>query len=892
MSFASCLADALARGDITQEEHDEYAGKFRATARGIGGEAARSAIQKELDIQAEMAQRRRMLDVEAMDRLVKDLGQFRTAAGKKDLMRAAEALFEDFGYAGYPSVRFIGEALIGHFHSEMAEFLDHFARKTFWSNASVVGGRQNKADMADVQKALFGETAPPVAQGLAQAATHVMEMARQLFNRYAGDTIPKLEDWGGPQSHNSDAVIRAGGFKGKPAEARQAWGKFIDPLLNWEKIRDPFTGEPFGKIPPPDRRNAILGHAWDTIVTDGLIDRAPAARRVAGQSVATSRSDHRFFVFKDAESKNRYNVEFGAGDFFNQIMDHIHGMARDIALMQRFGPNPAARLEWIKQQIDLEAAKAATGKPSLIEGYRNTEVLAKAQAAKNTLDGYYEQYRGARAAQGWMTLAGTILRNNSLGSLLGSSVIAHTSSNWLIQTFARKLGGIPAANVIPEVLTSFQRAAKDEILRAGLDVENGMCHLGSGARQMGALAKAANWSRWLPDRTTNLTGLIAVVDANKAATYRGIMSHLADMQGTDWESLPAPLKRKLVGYGLRKPDWQMAQMAQQYRPVVGSAGWLTPRAIYDLARTRPVDVLRAFGRTDLAQFMPDRPSGLSAQAEATAERLAHESMLKLFGYMHGEREVAVPQHSMRMKQAIQGRQSGNQYIDALRQSAGMFKGFVGSMMLTQAQARAHMWARSKIGATAYLAAFVASMTLMGMLTLQLKQLAAGKDALPMNPFTRAGMQNWARAILTSSSFGIYGDFLASDVDSYGRGVLETLAGPAVMLPIDAATGAWDMAQGRLLGGKQHKKPISEVASDTTLRFLKGNTPMLSTAWYARAAFQRILLDGLQYEMDREAHVKQRRSEDRLRKETGQYMWWRPGEVLPSRAPRLVTTPPP
>lgn len=903
--FEKCLGDMLARSDISQEEHDYFVGKLRARMRsGIRPATVQTELQKELDIKAAQVQRIRMLDVDAMDKLVRDLGQFRAPSrdpkyqgqgGRKDLMDAAYSLFEDFGYAGYPSVRFTKEALIGYFHSEMADFLDHFARKTFWSNASVVGGRQNTADLVDVQKALFGETAPPTAQGLAQAATHVMELARNLFNRYSGDTIPKLEDWGGPQSHSADAVIRAGGFKDNRDAAKENWSVYLDKRLNWLKMRDPLTNEVFEKIPPIERRMAILGHAWHTIITDGKVNRTPQARMSPGQSVAMSRSDHRYFVFKDATSKAEYNREFGAGDLFSQIMDHIHGMASDIALMQRFGPNPAARVEWIKQTIEHEAALAAGGEPSQIEGYDHKHVQDKATAAMEVVDGYYEQFRGSNAAQGWIRLAGTILRNNSLGSLLGSSVIAHTASNWLVQTFARKLGGIPAANVIPQVLNSFQHAAKTEMLRAGLDVENAMFHLGSGARQMGALAKAANWSRWLPDRTTHLSGLIAVVDANKAAVMRGMMSYLADMKGKDWGNLPEPFKRKLVGYGLRAPDWSLIQLANTYTPVVGSAGWLTPREVYDLARTRPADVLRIFGRTDLAQYIPGQnATGLSIRAMETAEHLAFESMIRLFGYLHGEREVAVPQHSMRVRQMVVGRPSGSATWNELRQSVGMFKGFIGSMMLTQYQAFSHEWARSRFNATANLAALMASMTLMGLLTLQLKQMRAGKDALPMNPFTRAGMQTWAHAMLTSGSFGIFGDFLASDVNSYGRGPLETLAGPAFMLPVDAILGTWDLAQGRLglLKGPSHqKKPVSEVISDRVMKFLKGNTPIASTLWYVMTAYNRLVLDPLQHAIDPEAQVKWRRQQERTHKETGQYMWWEPGHMLPSRLPRLITKAP-
>ena len=334
MSFESCLRDAAARGEIDNDEAESIIARFRSDARTMGREGARTKAAADMAARAAQKRRQDMLVVAAHDKMVRDIMSFRDHKGRTNLFEAGNSLFEDFGYAGFPSARFIGEALIGHFHAKMADFLDHFARKTLLGNASLTGGRMNKADLADIRRAFYGEKVPPAAQGLADAASSVFELARQLFNERAGDTIAKLDKWS-PQTHNPDAVIRAGGFVGKPDKARQYWSQFIDPLLDWTKIRDPFTGELFGRTPGLERRVAILGHAWDSIVTDGRIDRAPQARRIGGPNIANSRSDHKFFFFKGADAQMTYDRQFGGGDVYTQIMDHIHGMARDIALMER-----------------------------------------------------------------------------------------------------------------------------------------------------------------------------------------------------------------------------------------------------------------------------------------------------------------------------------------------------------------------------------------------------------------------------------------------------------------------------------------------------------------------------------------------------------------------------
>ena len=886
--FENCIRDHAGMGKIDPEDAENLLNKIKVDAKSMGPGAAQMKALTEKEISAKIGRLQDLLQNKAWDNIVKDLLQYRRPDGKTDLFSAGASLFEDFGYAGYPSARFIGEALIGHYNGKLADLLEHFGRKTLYSDGSMIGGRKNKADLDDLQSAMFGNKAQnPVTQALSDSVMQVMEELRQHFNEYAGGTIGKLENWGGPQSHDPTAVGRAGGVKNNPALAKANWSKFIDERLDWSKMRDPATGELFGKPPAADSRNAILGHAWDTIVTEGASNITPGGARQGSSTVAASRSDPRFFVFKDAESKRDYNREFGSGDVFNQIMDHIHGMSRDIALMQRFGPNPTATIEKIKSLYDFEAARHRTGKPSQLGRFTNRDtIMARADREKKMLDAYYEQYRGAGEAKGWLALSGTILRNNAMGALLGSSAIAHATSNWYIQTMARYLGGIPMAQTVPQLLTSFQKATKAEILRAGLDIENGAFHLGQGARQLGALQKAANWSRWLPDRTTHWGGLIPIVDANKAAFHRGTMSVMADLHGTAWAGIPQRIREKLNGYGLRENDWKIIQLADLYEPDVGSAKWLRPTEIDKVWQDHPEEVLKLGGRADLAQFAPGAGgSTLTPEAMESARKIARDVMLKFRGYMNGEREVAVPQSSMYGKALIEGGVDPNTWRGQLWKSAGMFRGFIGSMMLTQFQGMQHELSRSKSSGAAYIGAFAIGMSIMGLATLQMKQLSAGKDLLPMDPRTPMGRATWAHAILTSGSMGIFGDFIASDATSFGRGPLETLAGPGVTIPLDIAQGTLDLVRTKMTGA--NKKPWRGIISDTLQRTLKSNTPTLSTLWWARAAYQRIVLDQLQFLMDPDAHRKQRQAEERLDKETGQHMWWKPGHMLPSRFPHFA-----
>lgn len=880
MAFLDCIRDAEARGEISREDADDLRLRYQGFHAATGSaSAARDRLQEELAREGAQQRRQQAMMIVARDRIIDDISKYRAPNGDKDMRAAMYSLFEDFGFAGYSNARFVGESYMGVIHAKMAEFLETFRRKTLTKNGSLIGGRMNKPLLEDVRKAAYGETTSPEAQALYESFAESAEMMRQAFNA-AGGLIPKREDWGMPQSHNADAVIRAG--KGKtPQDARTNWVNFINPLLNWEKMFDPLTGEFYPPNLPESRKNAILGHVWETIVTDGHINRTPNMQRFGTGSVANSRLDHRFLAFKDAESSAKYSREFSNGDVFTQMMSHLHEMAKDVALMERFGPNPSAMVEYLKNVLDHEAAQLMTGKPNSLGSLDPVKAKAKINSAKHTLDAFYEQYRGVNSAQGTLALAGTILRNWEISALMGSAVIPDVTMNWFVQGMMRHIGGMPAAKVLPEILRGFTESSHAEILRAALDIENGMFSLGTGARQMGALAKVANWTRWLPDRTVQLTGMVAHNEASKQAFNRGMMAELADLHGTAWGALPERVRNKMAGYGINDRDWQIIQLAQLYDPAFGSAQWLRWKEVNDLGVTRPFDVLRLANRGDLLGN-----AGLDPDSADIAKSIAFNTAIKLLTYMNGEREAAIPQRSWRAGAALIGTSDPNTWWGQLRQSAGLFKNFIGAFSLIQAQVAQRELAANRYKGAAYIAAMVTGLTVTGMLSLQLKQLLSGKDALPMEPNTRQGAITWLRAFATSGSLGIFGDFLASEFSSFGLGPLETLAGPVAAIPLGALTGAVKLMQ-NVTAKKPKKEPWGRLLASNLVSFIRYNTPVASTAWPVRAAYQRLLMDNLQYMADPNAHQKMRQNEIKMQRETGQQFWWPPGHEMPERMPRMT-----
>lgn len=797
-----------------------------------------------------MAKLQQALALSAQQDLKKYFLSNRTIQGQRDMRQAAYDLFEDDGHSGHISVRFLAEHLTATSNAKIADALEHFSRRTVWSNGDPIGRRNNRKDFGTLQEAMFGEKTNPEMQALAKDVLETHDSLRELFNEKSGNAIPFRKNWGGPQSHNPNAVFRMG---------RQNWVEFIDPRLDWTQMYDPLKGALYPRPPEIQERYRILNDIWERIITDGGIDVKPGSADDRASTIANSRSDHRFLTFKDARSKIDYNRNCGEGDLLTQNLNHIRMMARDIALMHIFGPNPAGMLTWIKQGIEKEASEAMAGRPVLIEPLRSKEnAMQKADKANRILDGYYTQFRGANYDQGAIALSGTILRNTTMGALLGSSIVPHAVSNPFIEMMGRYYAGIPIARTIPMILRSFHKASKAELLRAGLDVEQGAFSLGEAARYSSRLQKIANQTRWLPDRITALSGLQAFVEASKGAMKRDLAATLADRQATNWNDLLPQYRKRLAGSGITEKMWKIIQQATPYQPAVGSAPWITP--------------------TEIA---------------AVNDPGAREASWHVGGYIHSQTEAAVPTSSIKSRQFIHGDSDPNTLFGQFRLSVGQFKGFIGSFMLTQLRANAEMAAgkggilNPKIGdrrfSLKHAAAIWIAMTILGTVSYSIKQMLAGKEVPSLDIRTPEGRTTWLNGMLTGGAFGFLGDFLASDVSSYGRGILESLSGPAAGIVLDTGQFVWQNLHDAMTRQNPSRKSLYEKSTDFFLKEARANTPM-ATLWWLRAAFQRMVLDQLQYAIDPNATKKFRAAENRFQKENHRSLWWKMGEMLPDHWP--------
>ena len=257
--------------------------------------------------------------------------------GRSNPFAAAVAHLEQDGMSRFSSVTQREDAIKGMAFAEMSQVLGTFRR-------NLVGEVRQKAQLKNMTREIFGEsTGDASAKEMAAAWTKTAETLRKKFNR-AGGSIPKNEKWFLPQNHQSLKISKAG---------YEAWRSNILPKLSPNDMIDQVTGLAF----TPQRLELALKDVYETITTEGANKMTPGSGG-RGKSLANQRQDHRFLVFKDADSWLEYQKEFGDDNVFDVMVSHISNMSRDISMMEVLGPNPTSTITFMKDTLTKQAKMA------------------------------------------------------------------------------------------------------------------------------------------------------------------------------------------------------------------------------------------------------------------------------------------------------------------------------------------------------------------------------------------------------------------------------------------------------------------------------------------------------------------------------------------------------
>jgi hypothetical protein len=314
-------------------------------------------------------------------------------------------------------------------------------------------------------------------------------------------------------------------------------------------------------------------------------------------------------------------------------------------------------------------------------------------------------------------------------------------------------------------------------------------------------------------------------------------------------ALDASDKRLLKARGITEADFKVWKKAELEDWGNGNDTMLTPDSIYRLTDEQ------------LHEIDP----------KANPQALREKAATRLLGIILEETDVAIVEPGA-VERAISGAglQRGT-WKGELTKSFFLFKSFPMAMLYRHWKRGMSMPNRG--GRAAYIAALIASTTVMGALSLEVSEILKGRD--PRKLYGEGSFRNWIAAMLKGGSLGIYGDFLFSEQTQHGGSALGSLAGP-VAGELEDIIG---LTQGNAVQAMQGKD--TNIGAET-VRFVKGNLPG-ANLWYAKAALDHMIFDRLQ-EYFSPGYL--RKMTHRAQTEFGQEFWWEPGEVTPERAPDL------
>lgn len=566
----------------------------------------------------------------------------------------------------------------------------------------------------------------------------------------------------------------------------------------------------------------MLGDAAMTIGTEGRSKRVPGQR--GGGSRASRFDDaHRAIHFKDADAYLRAMDKYGRGSMLEAIAGHVGSMSKTIGLMEEFGANPNSTYRLLKDMAEMADNKAGS------------------RRSFATLDMVWDTLNGTTAQPVSATLAqiGQGVRNFMTAAKL-QGVMLSAITDAPLQVVTAKANSIPLGKAAGTIFNGLGREKKSLARSLGI----GMDEVAGEMARWHSENIAQGWTKKLATTTMRATLVEGWSNALRRGFGLSLSERLASMRKTDWASLKEWDRVRFETGGVTAQDWKIWQLAEA--TPFKDTELLTKNGLRDI----PVSVLEANG---LMQSDVDRATS------------------RLLGYIDQESHTAVLTPDVMTRAAMQqGTRAGTVVGESVRM-AMLFKAFAFSIV--DKHLRRIQSIPTTQGKMAYSVAMMTTLPLFGAVSLQLKDIATGKDPRDMTT-----SKFWLAAALQGGGLGIYGDVFYTSLGGSSRGGQPNwtgLAGPVFGSAFDLAS----LTMGNI--GQSAEGKDTNIQAEL-IRFARGNTPFINL-WYLRAAVDHLALHDLQ-ESASPGYLRKMRK--RAQRDWGQDYWWQPGEAAPARAPNF------
>lgn len=723
--------------------------------------------------------------------------------------------------------------LRGEAHGRMAEAI-RLLRPRF------LGTRTSAARELELLRAAYGDTRVSPDARLAYAGLNDAINWLGAQYRAAGGKLAARKDWRLPNPELDPGKILKGG-------ARQ-WRELVTANVDRSAVLDWATGKPvndtqFDRIVEEAYRGFESGH----------FEGPPSAGVPRSRMLANKRDVARVFTWKSPEAWQNIAGAYGVHQSpWQAMMDHVAGLARDTALMRTLGPNPQSWLRFATDLIAREPYKeklieAAGARPvggiAKLRGREEAVGVARMQAVQDSVEknqaalaDYFDEVTGASRVPVNTAVAARMgnVRSALVASSMGSAIIS-SLSDLATTTMVARFNRLPLGDVIRGMQMIGGREGEIFLAQQGLVADS----LANAARQddqiMGQTIRSSRIAK-MGSAVIRASGLRLWTAKLRGAFALGWMTHLGRKPEVAWRKLEPGMQAAFGRYGIDETAYDLIRNTQPFEP--------RPNALL----IRPRDV-------------------------AAGGTVGHREAAEKFGRLiNTEMEFAVIEHDPIARAWMLGRgaRPGSTKGELLR-GISMYRNFSASFVtLWFARALAKGFDGSRLGHAGLTILF---MWAMGMVASQAKNMVAGRDPRDMTDW-----KTWGAALLQGGGLGVFGDFIGSSVTRDQNSFGPIIAGPIGSAADDVSNFIIPNVRKVLNGETTH---FAGDALYLASKYMPGHN-----LWYARLALQRGILDQLALMVDDRARDRFSRMEKDAARNYGQDFYWRPGEMLPERAPQL------